>query len=277
MARYTTKELSRRTWPDYKRFFSQGNGWDHCGCTAYQGFHAPRDVRLWADKRDWNLNVKCDLVERRLAHGILVYDGTEPIGWCQFGPKGELPIRGNRRPGRLFDPGEERIWKVTCFCTHPKYRDKGIAGIALRAALGAIRRKGGGLIEAYPFARPKGGPETDERLARIKEWNSTRTRLLKAHGRFSEEVERHLRTREPLTEVVDGVGPVNAIYVNAKWVPHCGTVAMFEREGFKAVSILGVTNEFTARAALVALEKRSQRAAPSRESRPSRIVMQKTI
>jgi hypothetical protein len=38
-----TKELSKRTWPDYVRFFSQGNGWDHCGCTAYQGFRAPLD------------------------------------------------------------------------------------------------------------------------------------------------------------------------------------------------------------------------------------------
>ena len=76
---------------------------------------------------------------------------------------------------------------------------------------------------------------------------------------------------------MDDVGPVTVIYVNAKWVPHCGTVAIFEREEFKAVSVLGVTNEFTARAALVALEKRSQPAAPSREPRPSRVVMQKTI
>src|SRR5919109_1220813 len=75
--RFVTKELSKRTWPDYVRFFSQGNGWDHCGCTAYQGFRAPARVRKWADKRDWNLAVKCDLVDRGLAHGILVYsDGV---------------------------------------------------------------------------------------------------------------------------------------------------------------------------------------------------------
>ena len=28
------------------------------------------------------------------AHGIIVYDDSEPIGWCQFGPADELPLPG---------------------------------------------------------------------------------------------------------------------------------------------------------------------------------------
>lgn len=31
-----TKELSKRTWADFERLFSQGNGWDFCWCLAYQ-------------------------------------------------------------------------------------------------------------------------------------------------------------------------------------------------------------------------------------------------
>lgn len=233
LAGFTTRELSKKTWPDFVRFFSQGNGWDHCGCTAYQGFRAPQRVRKWADKRDWNLNVKCDLVERGRAHGILVYAGTEPIGWCQFGPSGELPIRDDRRRSKLFPDGD-RVWKITCFCTHKDYSRQGVAGIALRASLEAIRLKGGGLVEAYPIAHPQEDPETDERLARIKEWEKTMTRLIRTHGRFSEEVERHLPTREPVVEVVEGVGRVNASYRPI----HCGTSAMFEREGFTAIAVL---------------------------------------
>jgi GNAT superfamily N-acetyltransferase len=276
MPRYTTRELSKRTWPDYKRFFSNGNGWDHCGCTAYQGFRAPKNARKWQDKRDWNLDVKCSLVERGVAHGILVYDGTEPIGWCQFGPKGELPIRADRAGGRFFERGEKRIWRITCFCTSPDHRNEGVTAIALRAALSAIRTRGGGLVEAYPFARPRGTPKTDERLARFKEWRATTTRLLKTHGRYSEEVENHLSKRpDPLIEHVDGVGPVPALYIHEKWVPHCGTVAMFEREGFEAISVLRITNEFSARAVVSALagSKRAQKD----ESHPPRVVMQKKI
>lgn len=95
---FTTKELSKRTWPDYARFFSQGNGWDHCGCTFMQGFRAPKHLRKWADQRDWNLEVKRGLVEDVRAHCVLVEAGV-------------------RR--RLFADGEERLWKITCFCTHP--------------------------------------------------------------------------------------------------------------------------------------------------------------
>lgn len=61
---FATKELSPRTWRDYAAFFSQGNGWDHCGCVAPQGFRAPQYIRKWADKRDCTLNVKRDQVER---------------------------------------------------------------------------------------------------------------------------------------------------------------------------------------------------------------------
>lgn len=267
MARFTTKELSKKTWPDYVRFFSQGNGWDHCGCTAYQGFRAPHHVRKWADKRDWILKVKCDLVERRRAHGILVYDGTEPIGWCQFGPKGELPILDNRRTFKLFpDDSEEREWKITCFCTHKDYRQQGVAGIALHAALDSIRRKGGGLVEAYPFAHAPGDPESDERRIRIKQWWKTIGQLERAHGKRSEKVRRFKLTAEPRTGldraggggplVVEGVGSVNGMY----WVAHCGTAAMFEREGFKAISVVPVSERIR-----------------SPGPHPSRLVMQKTI
>src|SRR5688500_16762976 len=107
--KFSTKELSTHTWPDYVRFFSKGNGWDHCGCTAYQGFAAPSKVRKWADKRDWNLELKCDLVERHVAHGILVYADREPVGWCQFGPKRELPIpEGERKELLQGRPGWKR-------------------------------------------------------------------------------------------------------------------------------------------------------------------------
>ena len=232
---FTTKELSTRTWPDYVRFFSQGNGWDHCACTAPQGFRPPKDVRKWADKRDWNLEVKCRLVEERRAHGILVYTGGEPVGWCQFGPANELPIREGGRRTRLFDEGEERRWKITCFCTMPDHTQQGVAGVGLRAALRAIATKGGGVVEAYPVALAKGDPETDERLARIHEWQRTLSRLLRTEPRKSPRIEEHLRNRVPVIETVEGVGEVAGTYSGRF---HVGTVELFRREGFHAVAVV---------------------------------------
>jgi hypothetical protein len=254
---FTTKELSKRTWPDYVRFFSQGNGWDHCGCTIAQGFRAPKEVRKWADKRDWNLEVKCHLVEDGRAHGILVYARNEPVGWCQFGPANELPIvePGPRR--RLFAEGEERVWKITCFCTHPDHSQQGVSGVALRAALRSIAKKGGGLVEATPVALVKGDPERDERLAAVIAWYGTFSKLLKTDGRFSEAMEEHLRNRVRVTEVVDGIGEVEATYYGRFNV---GSVSMFSREGFEAVSVVPAGRRYVH---------------PDRH--PPRIVMRKTV
>lgn len=256
---FKTKELSKRTWPDYVRFFSQGNGWDHCGCTFFQGFRAPKDLRKWADKRDWNLEVKRGLLEDGRTHGVLVYAGREPVGWCQFGPANELPLvePGPRRP--LFAEGEGRLWKITCFCTHPDHAMQGATGVALRAALRSIAKKGGGVVEARPIVLAKGDPQTDERLARVIEWYSTLSRLIKTHGRFSEPVEAHLLDRVQVTEFVEGIGEVDATYHGRG--ANCGTVNLFTREGFEAVSVVP--------------PKRRSYVHPDRH--PTHILMRKTV
>ncbi len=251
MGRFVTRELSLRTWPDYLRFFSQGNGWDHCGCLAYQGFRAPSKVRMWTDKRDWSLELKRELVERGLAHGILVYSDGQPVGWCQFGPESELPIPQDQRkkvlkgePGwrRRWGTSEETagsespLWRITCFCTDKRFSQRGVAGISLGAALDAIRKQGGGLVEAFPVATIS---ETDQRLGAVKDWRKGLFKLIHAHGRFSDEVERYmLSAPSPIKISIEGVGEVNGM----GWtygVMHSGTVAMFIRAGFSPVAALG--------------------------------------
>ena len=278
---FTTRELSTRTWPDYVRFFSQGNGWDHCGCTAYQGYRPPRDVRSWGEKRDWNLEIKCKLVENGRAHGVLVYDGSDPIGWCQFGPDNELPIRddGVRRRG-LFDEGQDRKWRITCFCTDPGYAGLGVAAVALRAALKAIDRRGGGLVEAWPIAHVN-LDESDERERRVlNRWYNKFVRL-RRDGVDRNELDRHIAAAPAGVEVVatanglelrgltllelrggrpvdlDGVGTVRATGFGRF---HGGTVAMFQREGFHPTSVLPANARVR-----------------DPDAQPSRVVMQKWV
>lgn len=254
---FVTKELSKKTWPDYQRFFSQGNGWDHCGCTWYHGVRA-RGLRTFAEQRDFNLNVKCDLVERRLAHGILVYANREPIGWCQFGSKDELPIAEHqkRRPRLLPDDTEDNVWRITCFCTVKEYREQGVAELALRAALKGIRKRGGGVVKSYPIVTLPNDPRLDE--------------LVRAHGGNAREVLDRARKQFGATDVVaydrkafsvggvslHGFGPLWALVRRVPGVLHPGTVAMFEREGFKASGVIGPT---------------------SRKLPSSRLVMQRTV
>lgn len=184
---YEVKELTSTTWPDFQKFFAKHNGVQGgCWCTFYH--HAEgRLLRQTLDRKDaiaLNRREKKALVEHDRTHGILVYAGDQAVGWCQYGPKEELPridAGNNYRRLDLSDDQGKKLWRLTCFFVDRDFRKKGVAGVALRAALKSISSQGGGIVEAYPPTSKEGG----------------------------------------------------------SWALWFGTVAMFEREGFKAHAKLG--------------------------------------
>lgn len=86
------------------------------------------------------------------SHGILVYSDGEPIGWCQYGLREELPRIDNRPEYRKLSlgGGGKNLWRITCFCVDKRYRNRKVASSGLHAAIGSIRKQGGGIVEAYP-------------------------------------------------------------------------------------------------------------------------------
>ena len=73
------------------------------------------------------------------------------MGWCQYGPKEELPrIDAGRKYRKLGFGADERLWRITCFCVDRKHRNQTVASVGLAGALESIRKKGGGIVEAYP-------------------------------------------------------------------------------------------------------------------------------
>jgi len=158
--------------------------------------------RTRAALRVENQRQKEELVNTGRAHGILVYLDDEPIGWCQFGRSGELPCGYIRRDS---DDTSLPDWRITCFVTDKRYRGRGVAQGALRAAVHAIQRSGGGLVEGYPVAGWTRGPEAIESTARIP---------------------------------VDGVGGVVPARGTFGFVSTQGTLSMFALEGFTAVGVV---------------------------------------
>jgi ribosomal protein S18 acetylase RimI-like enzyme len=200
---YTTKELCRKTWADFARLFSQGNGWDHCWCIHFQrpcGLPREKWLHSRVERSARNRREKKELVEKGCAHGILVYAGGEPVGWCQYGPREELPRidSGRNYRGLAAEGGARKLWRITCFVVDRKHRRRGIAGIALRAALESIRKKGGGVVEGYP----------------VRDWKELRRSEIRRRGR------------------VPSFGNVST---------H-GTVSMFEKAGFEVVGPFGNIN-----------------------------------
>jgi GNAT superfamily N-acetyltransferase len=81
------------------------------------------------------------------AHGIIVYCGEDPVGWCQFGPKEEL-LRIDRMRG--YKPTARDPWRITCLFIAPGHRRKGLAAYAIAESVRAMWKAGAEAIEAYP-------------------------------------------------------------------------------------------------------------------------------
>lgn len=159
--RLTTKELGPETFPDFEHLaLQQGSCW----CIYYQrpkplGTGLTREERSAKNRED-----KEKLIQEGNAHAVLVYDGAEPVGWCQYGTRDELPrIDAGRFYKKLEKPaGDAKLWRITCFFVSKKYRGMGVAKAGLKGALLSIAKKGGGLVEAYPVVSKK--------MAAVPEW-----------------------------------------------------------------------------------------------------------
>jgi ribosomal protein S18 acetylase RimI-like enzyme len=160
---YLTKELSSRTWKDFEKLFLKKSDGGGCWCMIFQRpgplTKSARGKLTGEQRAARNRQDKKDLVVKRRSHGILVYSDGAPVGWCQYGPKEELPrVDAGRIYTKLsLDNGGKRLWRITCFWVDRKHRNCGVATIALKAVLSSMRKKGGGLVEAYP-ATLKGFP-----------------------------------------------------------------------------------------------------------------------
>src|SRR5438128_7546443 len=162
-SKFSTKRLTKNTLPDFERLFEKhpAPGAFSCWCTYHHRARPSVNEELLSGVRRAarNRQRRRELVENESSHGILVYAKGEPIGWCQYGPREELPRvdHAQKYRGLVPEDGKERLYRITCFVVDKQHRRRGVASVALKAALEAIRRKGGGLVEAYPVSKTDQG------------------------------------------------------------------------------------------------------------------------
>ena len=146
MTKYETKALSVKTWPDFEKLVDANNGvWGGCWCMWYHGKKSSADDDAPEVKRA----AKACLVKTGKAHAALVYDGSDCVGWCQFGSPEELPRIHNQKAYLATEPKLPN-WRITCFYVGKGHRGDGVALAALAGAVEEIRKLGGGRIEGYP-------------------------------------------------------------------------------------------------------------------------------
>ena len=142
---YRVRPLEESTWPAFAALVERNNGiFGGCWC---MGFHPKSEGK--DSTAESNRDRKLARVRAGTAHAALVFDGDDCLGWCQFGPPGELPRIKSRA---AYDKGQTTPpdWRIACCYVGKGRRRQGVAAAGLTGALDLIAALGGGIVEGYP-------------------------------------------------------------------------------------------------------------------------------
>lgn len=146
----TIRPVTPDLWPALEDLFGKSGASSGCWCMYWRlgsDYHKrPREKNKVALRR---------IVKRGPPPGLLAFDGTLAVGWCQLTPRGDLPWLNRTRALKPVD--DVQVWSISCFFIRRGYRRQGVASALVTAAVREARRAGAPALEAYPVdaAAPK--------------------------------------------------------------------------------------------------------------------------
>jgi GNAT superfamily N-acetyltransferase len=180
---WRVERLTAKSVPDFYRLHSErcDAGW--CRCVAWW---VP-SWEGWGERTaEENLRLRQELFARGEHDGYLLYEGEEPIAWCQVGPRDRLE---KLRAQFDLEP-DARAWAISCILVAPKHRRSGVSRRLLHAVLADLRTSGVTCVEAFP----RRGELDDE----LELWNGPAAIFREAGFEVVKEDEKRLVMRLPL-------------------------------------------------------------------------------
>ena len=100
------------------------------------------------------------LCRRKVAPGVLAYDGGEVAGWAGIAPRAELPVS---RSTKIEAVDDLPVWSIFCVRVRPGFRGRGVSLDLVDGAVELARSHGAPAVEAIPV--DNGGRKVDLTMA----------------------------------------------------------------------------------------------------------------
>lgn len=116
----------------------------HCWCLSHR-LSAREIEELGGGRREQAMRQLC---EREHPPGVVTYKDDEPVGWCNIGPRSEIPrLTGSR----LIRPVDDvPVWSIVCVVVRSGHRRQGVTGHVIEGAVAYAREHAAPAVEAYP-------------------------------------------------------------------------------------------------------------------------------
>ena len=143
VAGLSVEPLTPERWPALEALFGRSGASNGCWCMYWRLGPAYR-----RRPREDNREALRRRVEQGPPPGLLAFDGSRAVGWCQLTQREELAWLQRRR---AFAPVDDApVWALSCFYVRRGYRRRGVMAALIDAALRAAKRGGAPALEAYP-------------------------------------------------------------------------------------------------------------------------------
>ncbi len=101
------------------------------------------------DSRERAMRALC---EREHPPGVVTYlDGT-PVGWCNIGPRSQIPRLV--RSTLILPTDDLPVWSIVCLVVRGGHRRKGVVGHLIEGAVAYAAANGAPAVEAHPVDPP---------------------------------------------------------------------------------------------------------------------------
>lgn len=121
---------------------------NHCWCLSHR-LRAGDIEELGCGSREQAMRV---LSERDHPPGVVTYLDGDPVGWCNIGPRAEIPRLVNSRLIRPID--DMAVWSIVCVVVRSGRRRQGATAPLLEGAVAYAASHGAPAVEAHPVDPP---------------------------------------------------------------------------------------------------------------------------
>ncbi len=120
----------------------------HCWCLSHR--LRVKDIEdLGGGDRETAMRALCD---RSQPPGVVTYRDGVPVGWCNIGPRSEIPRLVHSTLIRPVD--DLPVWSIVCVVVRGGHRKQGVTGPLIEGAVEYARSCGAPAVEAYPVDPP---------------------------------------------------------------------------------------------------------------------------
>ena len=138
------KSLTEENWNDFEHLFGVRGACGGCWCMYWR----LKRSEFVKNKGGGNKKKIKELVREQKNTGILMYLDKKVAGWCSVSPRQDFTLLDNSRVLRKVD--DLQVWSVVCFFITKDFRRMGLTVPFLHFVIDYCRRKGAGIVEAYP-------------------------------------------------------------------------------------------------------------------------------